>query len=128
LLLLQPTLFNDFINKQGKKLRNSGFLARLLLIDLEQIPELCDIPDACSWSDEPGLDGFLSILVKHLQDGIERREKMKNVSVLLYLKRRKRYGIHTTNESENSCNQERSCITMMMLVPELWSKLRELQQ
>lgn len=24
---------------------------------------------------------------------------MKNVSVLLYLKRRKRYGIHTTNES-----------------------------
>lgn len=128
LLLLQPTLFNDFINKQGKKLRNSGFLARLLLIDLEQIPELCDIPDACSWSDEPGLDGFLSILVKHLQDGIERREKMKNVSVLLYLKRRERYGIHTTNESGNSCNQERSCITMMMLVPELWSKLRELQQ
>ncbi|WP_395676888.1 YfjI family protein, partial [Enterobacter sp.] len=104
LLLLQPTLFNDFINKQGKKLRNSGFLARLLLIDLEQIPELCDIPDACSWSDEPGLDGFLSILVKHLQDGIERREK----------------------------NEERICITLSEEAKALWDthnkRIRELMQ
>ena len=104
LLLLQPTLFNDFINKQGKKLRNSGFLARLLLIDLEQIPELCDIPDACSWSDEPGLDGFLSILVKHLQDGIERREK----------------------------NEERICITLSEEAKALWEtqnkRIRELMQ
>ncbi|WP_270562088.1 YfjI family protein [Citrobacter portucalensis] len=92
LLLLQPELFNDFISKQGKKLRNSGFLARLLLIDLEQLPELCDIPEACSWSDEPGLDGFFSILVKHLQDGIERREK----------------------------NEERICITLSVEAQAVW--------
>ncbi|EOD4120508.1 YfjI family protein [Yersinia enterocolitica] len=92
LLLLQPELFNDFISKQGKKLRNSGFLARLLLIDLEQLPELCDIPEACSWSDEPGLDDFFSILVKHLQDGIERREK----------------------------NEERICITLSVEAQAVW--------
>lgn len=104
LLLLQPAIFNDFLGKQGKKLRNSGFLARLLLIDLEQIPELCDIPDICSWSDEPGLDGFFSILVKHLQDGIQRREK----------------------------NEERICITLCEEAKALWEtqnkRIRELMQ
>ncbi|MGT4676821.1 DUF3987 domain-containing protein, partial [Aeromonas caviae] len=104
LLLLQPELFNDFIRKQGKKLRKSGFLARLLLIDLEQLPELCNIPDACSWSDEPGLDGFFSILIKHLQDGIERREK----------------------------NEERICITLSEEAKASWDtqskRIRELMQ
>lgn len=104
LLLLQPELFNDFISKQGGKLRKSGFLARLLLIDLEQLPELCDIPDAGSWSDEPGLDGFFSILVEHLQDGIERREK----------------------------NEERICITLSDEAKTLWDKqsirIRELMK
>ncbi|WNN47693.1 YfjI family protein [Siccibacter colletis] len=104
LLLLQPAIFNDFLSKQGKKLRNSGFLARLLLIDLEQIPELCDIPDICSWSDEPGLDGFFSILVKHLQDGIQRREN----------------------------NEERICITLSEEAKALWEtqnkRIRELMQ
>ena len=104
LLLLQPELFNDFISKRGKKLRKSGFLARLLLIDLEQLPELCNIPDACSWSDEPGLDGFFSILVKHLQDGIERREK----------------------------NEERICITLSEEAKASWDtqskRIRELMQ
>lgn len=104
LLLLQPAIFNDFLSKQEKKLRNSGFLARLLLIDLEQIPELCDIPDICSWSDEPGLDGFFSILVKHLQDGIQRREN----------------------------NGERICITLSEEAKALWEtqnkRIRELMQ
>ncbi|HCM9301608.1 MULTISPECIES: YfjI family protein [unclassified Citrobacter] len=104
LLLLQPAIFNDFLGKQGKKLKNSGFLARLLLIDLEQIPELCDIPDICSWSDEPGLDGFFSILVKHLQDGIQRREN----------------------------NEERICITLSEEAKALWEtqnkRIRELMQ
>ncbi|ELY2855784.1 DUF3987 domain-containing protein [Cronobacter dublinensis] len=104
LLLLQPAIFNDFLGKQGKKLRNSGFLARLLLIDLEQIPELCDIPDIFSWSDEPGLDGFFSILVKHLQDGIQRREN----------------------------NEERICIILSEEAKALWEtqnkRIRELMQ
>ena len=104
LLLLQPAIFNDFLSKQGKKLRNSGFLARLLLIDLEQVPEPCDIPDVCSWSDEPGLDGFFSILVKHLQDGIQRREN----------------------------NEERICITLSEEAKALWEtqnkRIRELMQ
>lgn len=104
LLLLQPAIFNDFLGKQGKKLKNSGFLARLLLIDLEQIPELSDIPDICSWSDEPGLDGFFSILVKHLQDGIQRREN----------------------------NEERICITLSEEAKALWEtqnkRIRELMQ
>ncbi|AYL72373.1 TPA: DUF3987 domain-containing protein [Citrobacter freundii] len=104
LLLLQPAIFNDFLGKQGKKLKNSGFLARSLLIDLEQIPELCDIPDICSWSDEPGLDGFFSILVKHLQDGIQRREN----------------------------NEERICITLSEEAKALWEtqnkRIRELMQ
>ncbi|CAH6564911.1 hypothetical protein AI2935V1_0678 [Citrobacter freundii] len=104
LLLLQPAIFNDFLGKQGKKLKNSEFLARSLLIDLEQIPELCDIPDICSWSDEPGLDGFFSILVKHLQDGIQRREN----------------------------NEERICITLSEEAKALWEtqnkRIRELMQ
>lgn len=36
IFMLQPAIFNDFLGKQGKKLRHSGFLARLLLIDLDQ--------------------------------------------------------------------------------------------
>ncbi|WP_347947530.1 YfjI family protein [Enterobacter hormaechei] len=75
LLLMQPSLFEDFLDKQGKKAKSSGWLARLLPIDMEQIPELCDIPNACSWSSESGLEGFFSTLTKHLQDGIKRREK-----------------------------------------------------
>ena len=104
LLMMQPSLFDYYLGKQGKIAKDSGFLARLLLIDLEQVPELCDIPDACSWSDEPGLDGFFSILVKHLQDGIERREK----------------------------NEERICITLSEEAKALWDtqskRIRELMQ
>ncbi|MBN3102252.1 DUF3987 domain-containing protein [Pectobacterium brasiliense] len=75
LLMAQPDLFDDFLDKQGKKVKSSGWLARLLLIDMEQPPELCKIPDACLWSGESGLEEFFSILTKHLQDGIKRREK-----------------------------------------------------
>lgn len=75
LLMVQPGLFDCFLDKQGKKAKGSGWLARLLHIDMEQLPELCDIPNACSWSDEPGLEGFFTILTKHLQDGMRRREK-----------------------------------------------------
>ncbi|MDF3591337.1 YfjI family protein [Enterobacter hormaechei] len=104
LLMMQPSLFDYYLGKQGKIAKDLGFLARLLLIDLEQVPELCDIPDACSWSDEPGLDGFFSILVKHLQDGIERREK----------------------------NEERICITLSEEAKALWDtqskRIRELMQ
>ncbi len=75
LLMMQPSLFNYFLDKQGKNAKDSGWLARLLHIDMEQIPERCNIPDACSWSDEAVFEGFFSILTKHLQDGIKRREK-----------------------------------------------------
>lgn len=75
LLLLQPELFNDFLAKQGKNARASGWLARLLMIDLELIHELCEIPDVCLWSDQTVLEDFFSILIKHLQDGMRRREK-----------------------------------------------------
>ncbi|ENA1774625.1 DUF3987 domain-containing protein [Yersinia ruckeri] len=75
LLMMQPSLFDYYLGKHGKSAKDSGCLARLLPIDMEQIHELCDIPNAYSWSDEAGLDGFFSILTNHLQDGIKRREK-----------------------------------------------------
>lgn len=75
LLMMQPGLFDDFLEKQGEKARNSGCLARLLPVDMEQIPELICIPDAGTWTDEPGLEEFFSIVTKHLQDGMRRREK-----------------------------------------------------
>lgn len=75
LLMMQPGLFDDFLEKQGEKARNSGFLARLSPVDMEQIPELICIPDAGIWTDEPGLEEFFSIVTKHLQDGMRRREK-----------------------------------------------------
>lgn len=75
LLMMQPSLFDGFLDKQGQKAKSSGCLARLLPIDMEQIHELCDVPNACSWSSESGLEGFFSTLTKHLQDGIKRREK-----------------------------------------------------
>jgi hypothetical protein len=75
LMMIQPGLFDDFLEKQGKKAKSSGWLARLLPIDMEQIPKLICIPDDGTWSDEPGLEGFFSILTRHLQDGIRRREK-----------------------------------------------------
>lgn len=74
LLMMQPSLFDYYLGKQGKIAKDSGWLARLLPIDMGQIPELCCIPDVGTWSDEPGLEGFFSILTKHLQDGIKRRE------------------------------------------------------
>lgn len=58
LLMMQPGLFDDFLDKQGKKAKSSGWLARLLPVDMEQIPELCCIPDVGTWSDELGLEGF----------------------------------------------------------------------
>ncbi|RJT18637.1 YfjI family protein [Buttiauxella izardii] len=76
LMLLQSEIFNDsMVGKQGKGIRSTGCLARFLLVDLEQIPELCNIPDACSWSDEAVLEEFFCLLTKHMQDGIKRREK-----------------------------------------------------
>ncbi|WP_241167816.1 YfjI family protein [Citrobacter freundii] len=78
LLLLQPDLFNESQHKLGKNARNSGYSARLSLIDLEQCPELISIPDYESWPDISVLDNFFSIITKHLQDGINRREKNNN--------------------------------------------------
>lgn len=75
LLMMQPGLFDGFLDKQGNKAKDSGWLARLLLIDMEQLSELCCIPDVGTWPDEPGLEGFFSVLTKHLHDGIKRREK-----------------------------------------------------
>ncbi|WP_435927534.1 YfjI family protein [Dryocola sp. BD613] len=74
LLMMQPSLFDDFLDKQGKKAKSSGWLARLLPIDMGQIPELCYIPDAGIWSDDAVLEKFFSLLTKHMQDGIKRRE------------------------------------------------------
>lgn len=75
LLMMQPSLFDYYLGKHGKSAKDSGYLARLLPIDMEQIHELCDIPNAYSWSDEAGLDGFFSILTRHLRNGMKRREK-----------------------------------------------------
>ncbi|HFK5688354.1 TPA: YfjI family protein [Enterobacter hormaechei subsp. steigerwaltii] len=75
LLMMQPGLFDNFLEKQGEKARSSGWLARLLPVDMEQIPELICIPDAGTWTDEPRLEEFFSVLTKHLQDGMRRREK-----------------------------------------------------
>ncbi|EIK3125029.1 TPA: DUF3987 domain-containing protein [Escherichia coli] len=75
LLMMQPGLFDGFLDKQGNKAKDSGWLARLLLIDMEQLSELCCIPDVGTWPDELGLEGFFSVLTKHLHDGIKRREK-----------------------------------------------------
>lgn len=97
LLMMQPGLFDDFLDKQGKKAKSSGWLARLLPIDMEQIPELCCIPDVGTWSDEPGLEGFFSILTKHLQDGIKRREN----------------------------NEERICVTFSSEAQVLWDSQSE---
>lgn len=104
LLMMQPSLFDYYLGKQGKIAKDSGWLARLLPIDMEQIPELCNIPDAFSWSDEPELEEFLSILTKHLQDGMRRREK----------------------------NEERICITLSEESKTLWDtqsqRIRELMK
>ncbi|ELN8305168.1 DUF3987 domain-containing protein, partial [Salmonella enterica subsp. enterica serovar Barranquilla] len=97
LLMMQPGLFDDFLDKQGKKAKSSGWLARLLPIDMGQIPELCCIPDVGTWSDEPGLEGFFSILTKHLQDGIKRREN----------------------------NEERICVTFSSEAQVLWDSQSE---
>lgn len=77
LLMMQPSLFEDFLDKQGKKAKSSGWLARLLPIDMEQIQELCCIPDLGTWSDEAVLEEFFCLLTKHMQDGIKRRENNK---------------------------------------------------
>ncbi|MBU5686891.1 YfjI family protein [Citrobacter sp. S44_ASV_140] len=105
LLMMQPGLFDYYLGKQGKIAKDSGWLARLLPIDMEQIPELCNIPDdACSWSDEPELEEFFSILTKHLQDGMRRRGK----------------------------NEERICITLSEEAKTLWDtqsqRIRELMK
>ncbi|MFB0713457.1 YfjI family protein [Buttiauxella noackiae] len=98
LMLLQSEVFNDsIVGKQGKGIRSTGCLARFLLVDLEQIPELCCIPDVGTWSDEPGLEGFFSILTKHLQDGIKRREN----------------------------NEERICVTFTSEAQVLWDSQSE---
>ena len=62
LFLLQPGLFNESQHKWGRNARNSGCLARFLLIDLEQCPELSSIPDDCPWSDKSVLDNFFLLL------------------------------------------------------------------
>jgi len=97
LLTMQPGLFDGFLEKQGKKAKDSGLLARLLLIDMEQLPELCCIPDAGTWPDEPGIEEFFSILTRHLQDGMVRREK----------------------------NEERICITFSPEAQVLWNSQSE---
>jgi len=96
-LLLQPDLFNEFLKKQGRNARHSGLLARFLLIDLEQCPELSCIPDDCSWSDISVLDDFFSIITKHLKDSIIRREK----------------------------NNERICITLSADAQVVWNRQSE---
>lgn len=97
LLMMQPGLFDDFLDKQGKKAKSSGWLARLLPVDMEQIPELCCIPDVGTWSDELGLEGFFSILTKHLQDGIKRRENNEERICVTFPRRHKSFGIHRVN-------------------------------
>ncbi|WP_461238152.1 YfjI family protein [Klebsiella michiganensis] len=84
LLMMQPGLFDDFLEKQGEKARNSGFLARLSPVDMEQIPELICIPDAGTWADERGLEEFFSIVTKHLQDGMRRREKNEERTCIIF--------------------------------------------
>jgi len=44
---------------------------------MEQIQELCCIPDLGTWSDEAVLEEFFCLLTKHMQDGIKRRENNK---------------------------------------------------
>ena len=73
-LMLQPMLFDKYLDAKGQKTRASGFLPRCLLVDLDNIPFLADISDLAQ-PDELVFNNFSSILVKHLKAGIERRER-----------------------------------------------------
>ncbi|HCT3329646.1 TPA: DUF3987 domain-containing protein [Proteus mirabilis] len=73
LLMVQPALFDSFMGKKGKKAKSSGFLARSLLVDLDQIQQLCEIKNV-SHSTELSLADLSATLINHLQKGIKRRE------------------------------------------------------
>lgn len=73
LLMLQPTLFDNFLVRRGKKVQGSGFLARSLLVDLDQIKHLSKINGVAHF-DKLSLADFSSTLINHLQKGIKRRE------------------------------------------------------
>lgn len=95
LLLLQSKLFDKYLRgKQGENAQDSGWLARLLMVDLEQLPEFCDVPDDRSWSNETVLEEFFSIITKYLQDGMKRREN----------------------------NEERICITFSQEAQAVWNR------
>lgn len=69
-----------------------------------------------------------SILVKHLQDGIERREKNEERICITLSEEAKASWDTQSKRIRELMQKERSCITMMISPQELWSKLRESQQ
>ncbi|MDP1298390.1 YfjI family protein [Klebsiella quasipneumoniae] len=72
--MIQPQLFGNFMMRQGKTARLSGFLPRCQMMDLDLNPYPCDI----SGYPEPHsavLDDFEAIVTEHLLAGISRREK-----------------------------------------------------
>ncbi|MEY0301536.1 YfjI family protein [Providencia manganoxydans] len=92
-LLLQPMLFDKYLDAKGQKTRASGFLPRCLIVDLDNIPYLADI-SVLAQPDEFVFNDFSSILVKHLKAGIERRER----------------------------NEERTCITFEPEAQKIWDE------
>lgn len=83
--MIQPPLFGNFMMRQGKTARLSGFLPRCQMMDLDLNPYPCDI----SGYPEPSssvLDDFEAIVTEHLLAGISRREK-KNSAHVLHLPR-----------------------------------------
>lgn len=127
LLMMQPGLFDDFLDKQGKKAKSSGWLARLLPVDMEQIPELCCIPDVGTWSDELGLEGFFSILTKHLQDGIKRRENNEERICVTFSSEAQVLWDSQSEYIQEKIKKEVNYTIMMILVLGLWNMLQELQ-
>lgn len=81
--MIQPPLFGNFMMRQGKTARLSGFLPRCQIMDLDLNPYPCDI----SSYPEPHssvLDNFEAIVTEHLLAGISRREKKEQRPCIIF--------------------------------------------
>ncbi|MGG8019412.1 DUF3987 domain-containing protein [Klebsiella aerogenes] len=72
-LMMQPYPYNNGSRQKRSKIRYTGLLARTLMIDLEQITELCTFNENYA-QDEVALDELYSVMTELMKSGVERRE------------------------------------------------------
>lgn len=72
-LMLQPSIFDEFLYSNGKKLRASGFLARCLLVDLDEVEHLHNVDN--DGDESEALDDFYSSVEFYLTETLRRRKE-----------------------------------------------------